>query len=133
VSKHAGPGAPLFSPALDLRSSLHGAETAELEGEVMDEARTRDHIDQHADAIVRGDMDAVVADFAEELRPRVPQIAQDLLPQPVTAAEVLSIDVGDSESVAMIRYSGGTGEATIRSRWQEQAGRPVIVHAEPAS
>jgi hypothetical protein len=99
----------------------------------MDEAQTRDHIKLHADAVVRADMGAIVADFSEDLRPRVPQIAKDLLPQPVTAAEVLSVDVGDSETVAMIRYSGGTGEATIRSRWQEQTGRPVIVHAEPAS
>jgi hypothetical protein len=99
----------------------------------MDEARTRDHCNQHADAVARGDMDAVVADFAEELRPQVPQIAQDLLPQQVTAAEVLSIDVGDSETVAIIRYSSATEEATIRSLWQEEAGRPVIVNAEPAS
>jgi hypothetical protein len=46
---------------------------------------------------------------------------------------VLSIDVGDSETVAIIRYSGATEEATIRSLWQEEAGRPVIVNAEPAS
>jgi hypothetical protein len=98
----------------------------------MDEGKTRDHINQHADAVVRGDMDAIVADFSEELRPSVPQIVQDVLPQPVTAAEVLSTDVGESEAMAMIRYSG-TGEVTIRSRWQEQAGRPVIVHAEPAT
>jgi hypothetical protein len=97
----------------------------------MDDAKTRDHINQHADAVVRGDMDAVVADFSEELRPQVPEIGK-ALPQPVTAAEVLSVDVGDSESVAMIRYSGETDEATIRSRWQDQGGRPVIVQAEPA-
>lgn len=98
----------------------------------MDEAQIRDHINQHADAVVRGDMDAIVADFAEDLRPGVPQIVEDVLPQPVTEAEVLSIDLGDSETVAMIRYSGD-GEVTIRSRWQEEAGRPVIVHAEPES
>jgi hypothetical protein len=98
----------------------------------MDEAQIRDHINEHADAVVRGDMDAIVADFAEDLRPGVPQIVEDVLPQPVTAAEVLSIDVGDSETVAMMRYSGD-GEVTIRSRWQEEAGRPVIVHAEPES
>jgi hypothetical protein len=45
---------------------------------------------------------------------------------------VLSVDIGDTESWAMIRYSGDTGNVTIRSRWQEQGGRPVIVHAEPA-
>jgi hypothetical protein len=54
------------------------------------------------------------------------------LPQPVTGAEVLSVDVGDTESVAMIRYSGDAGAVTVRSRWQDEGGRPVIVHAEPA-
>jgi hypothetical protein len=53
----------------------------------MDDQQTRDHIKQHADAIVRGDMDAVAADFSENLRPQVPQIAQ-ALPQPVTGADV---------------------------------------------
>lgn len=42
----------------------------------MDDARTRNHIQEHADAVVRGDMDAVIADFAEDLRPQVPQLAQ---------------------------------------------------------
>jgi hypothetical protein len=97
----------------------------------MDDQQTRDHIKQHADAVVRGDMDAVAADFSEELRPQAPQIVQ-ALPQPVTGADVLSVDVGDTESVAMIRYSGDTGDVTIRSRWQDEGGRPVIVHAEPA-
>jgi hypothetical protein len=97
----------------------------------MDDQQTRDHISQHADAVVRGDRDAVVADFTQSMRPHVPQIAQ-ALPLPVTAAEVLSIDVGDTETVAMICYSGAPGDVTIRSRWQDEGGRPVIVHAEPA-
>jgi ketosteroid isomerase-like protein len=37
----------------------------------MDDQQTRDHIKQHADAVARGDMDAVVADFSEDLRPQV--------------------------------------------------------------
>jgi hypothetical protein len=97
----------------------------------MDEATIRDHIQQHAEAVERGDMDAVVADFAEELRPQVPQIARDLLPESVTKAEVVSVDIGDPVSVAMIQYSG-SGVVTIRSSWQEEGGRPVIVDAEPA-
>lgn len=98
----------------------------------MDNQRTRDHIKQHADAVVRGDMDAVVADFTGTLQPHVPQIAQ-ALPQPVTGAEVLSVDVGETETVAMICYSGNTGDVRIRSRWQDEGGRPVIVQAEPAA
>jgi hypothetical protein len=97
----------------------------------MDDQQTRNHIQQHADAVVRGDMDAVVADFTESMRPQVPSLAQ-VLPMPVTAAEVLSVEVGDTEAVAMISYTGAPGEVTIRSRWQDEGGRPVIVHAEPA-
>ena len=99
-------------------------------GQAMDEATTRDHVQKHADAVVQGDMDAVTADFAEELRPQLPQIAR-ALPQPVTKAEVLSVDIGDP-SVAMIRYSGSSGGVTIRSEWQDEGGRPVIVRVEPA-
>ncbi|HUE27715.1 MAG TPA: hypothetical protein VMP89_13150 [Solirubrobacteraceae bacterium] len=98
----------------------------------MDEASTRKHVAQHADSVKRGDMDAVVADFSEQLRPHVPGLAQ-MLPQPVELAEVLSAEVGEHECVALIHYSGGTGEVTIRSRWQEEGGRPVIVAAEPAA
>jgi hypothetical protein len=98
----------------------------------MDDQQTRDQIKQHADAVVRGDMAAVVADFTEGLQPHVPEIAK-ALPQPVISADVLSVDVGDAESVAMIRYSGEASEVTIRSRWQDEGGRAVIVHAEPAA
>ena len=96
----------------------------------MDEASTREHVEEHGRAVVRGDMDAVIADFTKELQPQVPQIAQ-ALPMPVTAADVLSLNVGEEESVAMIRYSGDSGEVTVRSRWRDEGGRPVIVHAEP--
>jgi len=96
----------------------------------MDEAISRDHIQAHADAVVRADMDAILADFSEGLRPEVPQLAQ-ALPQPVTSADIQSIEIGEDESVSTIRYSGEDSAVTIRARWQEEGGRPVIVHAEP--
>jgi hypothetical protein len=98
----------------------------------MDDRKTRDHIQQHADAVVRGDMETLTADFSEELQPQVPELAQGL-PQPVTSAEVLSVDVGDTESIAVIRYSADSGEVILRSRWQDQGPHPVIVHVEPVS
>jgi hypothetical protein len=96
----------------------------------MDDANARSHIQEHADAVVRGDMDAVIADFSEELRPQVPELAK-ALPQPVTEAEIHSIEVGDEQVTATIRYAGDSSEVTIRSRWREIDGRPLIVHAEP--
>lgn len=68
-------------------------------------------------------MDAIVANFSTELRPHAPELVQSL-PQPVTSADVLSVDVGETESVAMIRYAGDSGEVTVRSRWQETGRAP---------
>ena len=96
----------------------------------MDEAKTRSHVEAHAQAVVRGDMEAVIADFSEELRPQVPQLAQ-ALPQPVRKAEVVSLEVGEEQSVARIQYSGDESEVTIESHWREVDGRPTIVHGAP--
>jgi hypothetical protein len=96
----------------------------------MDEASTRSHIEAHADAVVRGEIDAISADFSDELKPQVPQLVQRL-PQPTTSAEVQSVEIGDEESVSTIRYSSGDSAVTVRERWREQGGRPLIVHAEP--
>ncbi len=92
----------------------------------MDEAKTRGQVQAHADAVVNGDMDTVLGDFSDELRPHAPQLAQSL-PQPVTSAEVLSLDVGEDESIAQIHYSGDSGAVTIQSHWREIDGRPRIV------
>jgi hypothetical protein len=96
----------------------------------MDEQSTRDHIQAHADAVVSGDMDKVVNDFSEALRPQVPQIAQTL-PQPVTSAEVLSVDFEGDEAVAQIRYTGNDKTQAIRTRWADVDGQPRIVDGEP--
>jgi hypothetical protein len=75
-------------------------------------------------------MDHVISDFTADLRPQVPQIAQGL-PQPVTSAEVLGIEMGDEVSYARIKYIGPDKELTIRSHWQDEGGRPQIVGADP--
>src|SRR5436190_18534075 len=37
------------------------------------------------------------------------------------------------EKKTTIRYSGQESAVTIRARWQDEGGRPVIEHAEPVS
>jgi hypothetical protein len=49
----------------------------------------------------------------------------------VRSAEVVSLEVGESESVAVIRYAGDSGEVSIRSHWRDQDGRPMIFAGEP--
>jgi hypothetical protein len=98
----------------------------------MDEANARSHIEAHADAVTRGDMEAVVADFTEELRPQVPDLAPQLLPLPVKEAKVVSIDSDGEAAVARIHYTGESGgEQRLRSHWREIDGRPLIVNVEP--
>jgi hypothetical protein len=98
----------------------------------MDEANARRHIEAHADAVARGDMDAVVADFTEEMRPQVADLAPQLLPLPIKEAEVVSVDAEGDEAVARIHYTGESGdERTLRSTWRELDGRPLIVGLEP--
>ena len=95
----------------------------------MDEAKTRSHVEAHGDAVVRGDTAAVVADFSDQSNPQIPQIGR-ALPRPVTAAEVLSVEFGDDQAIADVKYSGESKVVTVRSRWQDVSGRPMIVDAE---
>ena len=68
--------------------------------------------------------------MSKELQAQAAQIAQ-ALPQPVTSAKVLSVEVGDEETVARIHYAGETSEVTIQSHWRDVDGRPTIVQAAP--
>ena len=95
----------------------------------MSEMNLRDFAENHADAVVRGDMAALEADFTDELRPQLPTLAQ-ALPQPVRSAEVLSVAADVVPAVVHIKYVGDVGEATIRSEWTDGA-RPVISAAAP--
>jgi len=95
------------SSSIDLRGCV--CQEGNSEGSrTMDETKTREHVQAHAEAVERGDMDAVVADFSEELQPQVPEIAK-ALPQPVTSAEVVGLEVGEGEGVALIRYCDDRG------------------------
>lgn len=97
----------------------------------MEEGIVQQYAEAHADAVVRADMDHVTADFVEEMHPQVPEIAK-LLPMPVAAAEVESVDAGEDSATVEIRYDGQDGRSQrIRSVWEDRGERPLIVGGEP--
>lgn len=96
----------------------------------MDEANVKQVVEDHADAVVRGDMDHVTNDFCEEMQPQIPEIGK-ALPLPASEAEVRSLEIGPDEAVARIYYKGESGEITVESRWREIDGRPQIVSGAP--
>jgi hypothetical protein len=96
----------------------------------MDEAQVREHAEEHARAVERGDLAAVTADFIPELHPQVPELAKSL-PQPCNTGEVLSVEDKDDHAVVQIRYTGDDAAVTIQTRWEDRDGRPLIVGGEP--
>jgi hypothetical protein len=97
----------------------------------MDQASVEQHAEDHAQAVVQGDMDAVIADFIPEMRAGVPELAK-ALPQPVNTAEVLSVEMADDDgAIVHVRYSGDESSLTIRTRWEDRQGRPLIVEGAP--
>ena len=96
----------------------------------MDEGQMREVAEEHGRAVERGDMAAVQNDLIEDLHPQMPVIGE-ILPNPTNSAEVLSVEPADDHTVVHIRYSGDDKVVTIRSRWEERDGRPMIVDAGP--
>jgi hypothetical protein len=96
----------------------------------VDEAQVREHAEEHARAVERGDLAAVTADFIPELHEAVPEIAKSL-PNPVNTGEVLSVEDNDDHAVVQIRYTGDEDTVTIQTRWEDRDGRPLIVAGEP--
>ena len=89
----------------------------------MDEVPTRKIVEAHAKAVVDGDMDTVVNDFAPDLRGNVNELAQHL-PQPVTDADVRKLDVEDDHADVEIHYSNDEQSLTIRPAGKRsRAGR----------
>jgi hypothetical protein len=97
----------------------------------MEEAPMRKIAEAHGQAVVDGDFDAVAADLVPEMRPALPEVAK-LLPQPVTGADVIRLDIEDDHAIVEIRYSNDEKSLTLRSRWEDVDGRPLIVEAAPA-
>lgn len=96
----------------------------------MNQEHLRKYAEQHAAAVVRGDLASLEEDFNDDLRPQLPTLAQ-ALPHPVRSAEVLSVDTGAVPAVVHIKYVGDDAELTIRSEWTGEP-RPVISAAAPA-
>jgi hypothetical protein len=96
------------------------------QGDLMDQTGMERLAAEHGRKVVRGDMDGVMADIAEELRAKGTGVS-DRMPRPTTEANVLSVDVRGAQAICEIRYSGADKSVTLRSRWEERDGKPVIV------
>lgn len=94
----------------------------------MDPQAVRDRANVFCDALRSGDMERASESMSRELRSNLgPFVA--ILPLPLTAAVVESVEVAGSGHVATLRLTGDEGEILLQTRWKEREGEPTIVEA----
>ena len=94
----------------------------------MDEQAVREHAQNHIDALVAGDVDRAIQDMSRELRANLGEIMA-MLPLPLTAADIESIDMTGAGYKAVLHLVGETTETRLETRWKDRDGRPTIVEA----
>jgi hypothetical protein len=85
----------------------------------------RNRAQQHADAIVAGDLGRAAQDLTEAAQAAAPAVMKGMQ-RPVTSAAVDSVSADGDEAVALIVYSGDDREHRVESRWSDQSGELMI-------
>ena len=92
----------------------------------MDEGAVREHANQHANAVMSGDMGAAARDLTDEGKAAAPAVMKDM-PRPVTGVEITKLEREGERYVAHIAYRGEDVQHNVASHWEDRDGRPMIV------
>ena len=95
----------------------------------MEEQTVRRRAEEHAGAVVTGDLRRAAADLDPAARAQATEV-MGKLPQPLAGAEVVEVRPASTAAIALIRYRGEGAETTVASRWEERDGRLAIVELE---
>lgn len=92
----------------------------------MDEQAVREHAQAQCDALLAGDIDGATAQLSNELRSNLGHVVA-LLPLPLTAATVDTVERTGTGYLAVLHLVGETDEVRLQTRWKDRDGRPTIV------
>lgn len=92
----------------------------------MDEQTVREHADAHCQALLAGDVELASQELSNELRANLGQLIA-MLPMPLTAATVESIERTASGFRVVLHLVGESAETRLETRWKDRDDRPVIV------
>jgi hypothetical protein len=102
----------------------------------MEEQIVREHAQAHCDALLAGDVGRAAEELSNELRANLGQLVS-MLPMPLTAATVESVERTGSGIRAVLHLTGERAETRLETRWKDRNGRPTIVEVshltEPAA
>ena len=92
------------------------------------DAKVREIVEAHGQAVVDGDMQRALEDFTDagaQHPDTGPTVAQ--LPNPVKSATVEKLDQElDGSLIVHVRYGGDEKATTVRSVWEQVGDRPFI-------
>ncbi len=98
----------------------------------MTEDDVRNQAQAVGEALVAGNMDAVIESLSEELRRNLGEVVA-LLPLPASEAVIESVERGGSSHVVVTRVVGESEEVQVQTRWKDRDGTPRIVEVSHLS
>jgi hypothetical protein len=94
----------------------------------MDEQSVREHAQDYADALRSGDIAEAAKAMSPELQRNMGSVVA-MLPLPLTAATVESVDMTGTGYLAVLHLVGEESAIRLETRWKERDGQPTIVEA----
>jgi hypothetical protein len=98
----------------------------------MDQNTVRSSAQAVGDALVAGNVDAVMDYLSDELK-RNPGEVVAMLPLPATAAEIVSIERPGPAVITVLRVAGETADDELQLRWKDRDGEARIVEVSHLS
>ena len=94
----------------------------------MDEQSVREHAQQHCEALLSGDIGQASQSMSRELQQNLGSLVA-MMPLPLTAATVESVEMTGKAHVAILHLVGDDGEIRLETRWKERDGKPTMIEA----
>ena len=103
----------------------------------MDEQLIREHAQALCEALLAGDIGKASEAMSPELQRNLGPVVA-MLPLPLTAAEMETVETTGSGFRVVLALTGDSGETRLETRWKERDGQPTMVeashvHEEPAA
>jgi hypothetical protein len=91
----------------------------------MEVATVRDRCQDHADAMVAGDLNRAAEDLTESCKADA-AVVMKAIPRRLDSARVTNVSAEGEQAQADIVYTGEGRDVTVRSTWADIEGRPYI-------
>ena len=92
----------------------------------MDEQTVREHAQALCASLLAGDIGKASQEMSRELQQNLgPMVA--MLPLPLTAAEIESVEMTGTGYRAVLALTGDSGMTRLETRWKDRDGQPTMV------